>query len=113
MAVFTGIPAIPTNGLQDWQVLLFSAVKENIELLTGERGGGGLAAVLGSNIRVEPVPEQSMKAATAKGNGYTISGKPVADVHEFGKLIVDVNKLAYDLAKTNQALNTLIQQLKQ
>ena len=38
MARFTAIPAVPQGGITDWQSVLITSVKENVELLTGLRG---------------------------------------------------------------------------
>ena len=35
---YSGIPAVPTTGVDEWQVRMLSAIKENVELLAGIRG---------------------------------------------------------------------------
>ena len=35
---FTSVPAVPQGGFTDYQTVLISTVKENVELLTGLRG---------------------------------------------------------------------------
>ena len=44
MARFTAIPAVPQGGITDWQSVLITTVKENVELLTGLRGEADLAS---------------------------------------------------------------------
>lgn len=114
MARFTSIPAIPQGGMTDWQTILISAVKENVELLTGIRGelDGNSRAVTKGDVTLLELPLQDMKQVSAKGAGFTISGQEVAGLDDYGKLINDVQTLANDLAYTRRALNLLIRQLK-
>jgi len=114
MARFTTIPNVPQGGMTDWQTILISQVKENIELLTGQRneGDGASRAVTKGDITLLELPLQDMKQVSAKGTGYTISSQEVAGLDDYGKLINDVQTLANDLAYTRQALNLLIRQLK-
>jgi len=114
MARFTAIPAVPQGGVTDWQSVLISSVKENVELLTGLRGETDLAskAVTQGQIGLQEMPDQNLKQVTAKGAGFTISGQQVAGLDDYGKLITDVQTLANDLAYTRAVLNALIKQLK-
>ena len=114
MARFTAIPAVPQGGITDWQSVLISSVKENVELLTGLRGETDLAskAVTYGQIRVTPMTAQKLQQVSAKGAGFTISGQEVAGLDDYGKLITDVQTLANDLAYTRNVLNALIRQLK-
>ena len=82
MARFTAIPAVPQGGITDWQSVLISSVKENVELLTGLRGESDLIS------------------------------QEVAGLDYYGKLITDVQTLANDLAFTRAVLNALLRQLK-
>lgn len=52
MATFVGIPAI-TQGLTPWQKMFMDATKENLELLTNQRGTGAKAAVLKGDISAD------------------------------------------------------------
>jgi len=114
MARFTAIPAVPQGGITDWQSVLISSVKENVELLTGLRGETDLAskAVTLGQITVNPMTAQNMQQVSAKGAGFTISGQEVAGLDDYGKLITDVQTLANDLAYTRSVLNALIRQIK-
>ena len=116
---FTGIPNIPTEGLTDWQSQVFNAIKENVELLCGNRGETDLysAAIIKGDIRVSSVSNQDMQQVTAVGRTWTsISGLPagesLADGPDFVNLAKDVQTLANDVAVNRLALNTLIGQLK-
>ena len=114
MARFTAIPAVPQGGITDWQSVLISSVKENVELLTGLRGEADLIskAITQGQITVSLMPDQDLKQVTAKGAGFTISGQEVAGLDDVGKLITDVQTLANDLAFTRAVLNALLRQLK-
>ena len=86
MARFTAIPAVPQGGITDWQSVLISSVKENVELLTGLRGETDLAskAVTRGQITLLEQPDQNMKQISAKGSGFTISGQEVAGLDDYG-----------------------------
>ena len=114
MARFTAIPAVPQGGITDWQSVLISSVKENVELLTGLRGEADLAsrAVTKGQITLQEMPTQNMRQVSAKGTGFTISSQQVAGLDDVGLLITDVQTLANDLAYTRNVLNALIRQLK-
>ena len=114
MARFTAIPAVPQGGITDWQSVLISAVKENVELLTGLRGEVDLQskAVTQGQVTLEQMSEQNMKQVSAKGAGFTISSQQVAGLDDYGKLINDVQVLANDLAYTRAVLNALIKQIR-
>lgn len=114
MARFTAIPAVPQGGITDWQSVLISSVKENVELLTGLRGEADLAsrAVTKGQITLLEMPSQNMRQVSAKGTGFTISSQEVAGLDDVGLLITDVQTLANDLAYTRNVLNALIRQLK-
>lgn len=114
MARFTAIPAVPQGGITDWQSVLISSVKENVELLTGLRGEADLQskAITQGQITVNQMSSQNLKQVSAKGAGFTISGQEVAGLDDYGKLITDVQTLANDLAYTRAVVNALIKQLK-
>mgnify|MGYP005990714393 FL=1 len=114
MARFTAIPAVPQGGITDWQSVLISSVKENVELLTGLRGEADLAsrAITKGQITLQEMPAQNMRQVSAKGTGFTISSQQVAGLDDVGLLITDVQTLANDLAYTRNVLNALIRQLK-
>lgn len=110
---FTAIPAVPT-GLNDWQNQLLNNLKENVELLCGIRGEADRAsqAVLRSDVRLAEIAPQRMVRVTAEGKGYTISGQQVADLDDVGKLIVNVQELANDVAYLRSVVQVLVSQLK-
>lgn len=106
-------PEVPDT-LLDWQSVLFSAMKENIELLTGTRGESDLAsmAIVRGDLTVKQVGEQSMISVTTSGDdGYTISAQDVAALNAMRNLRSDVQALANDLYATRQALDLLIRNM--
>lgn len=109
---FTSIPSIPQSGLTDWQFNTLTAMKENLELLTGARGGSATRAVVAGQIGVQPAPTQSMTQVTATGAGYTISGVDVPSLADYIKLAQNVQSLANDVANLRGTLNALISQLR-
>lgn len=107
---YIAVPEIPDSGLTDVQAQILSAIKENVELLTGTRGEGDLdsRAVARGDVTAKKVGLQNMSQVSAKGSGFTISGSDVASLAEFSKLIDDVQQLANDLFITRQALDLII-----
>lgn len=109
---FSAIPNIPQQGLTDWQFVTLNAMKENLDLLTGARGGVTGTAITKGNITVVDAPTQTMQRVTAEGTGYTISGVTVPSLDDYGKLVTNVQQLANDVASLRTTLNTLLNQLK-
>lgn len=111
---FTALPEVPDGSLLDWQSVLFSAIKENLELLAGTRGESDLAsrAIVRGDLSVQQVGRQEMVAVSARGTGFTISGSDVAGLDDYGRLVNDVQKLADDLFFTRRALDLLIKELR-
>tara|TARA_R100001594_G_scaffold54753_3_gene88340 strand:+ start:605 stop:964 length:360 start_codon:yes stop_codon:yes gene_type:complete len=111
---FTGIPAVPHEGLTDLQTQIFSSVKENVELLTGTRGEADLAsrAVVRGEISVNTMPDQNLRQVTAKGVGVSISSNDVPTFADYNKLRQDVQTLADDLAYTRSVINLLVRQIR-
>lgn len=109
---FSAIPSIPQQGVTDWQFSTLSAMKDNIELLTGARGSTAGVAITKGAVTVVAAPAQSMQRVTAEGTGYTISGVTVPSLDDYGKLVSNVQQLANDVASLRTTLNTLINQLK-
>ena len=99
-ARFTGIPAIPTTDMADWEAQVFHSIKENVELLCGSRGEGDEAskAILKGNISVSSMEQQDMRV--------------VSGIAALADLVAAVQTLANDLAEQRDTLNTLIEQLK-
>ena len=114
MARFTGIPSLPQQGVDEWQVRVLGAMKQNIELLIGSRGERDLSsrALLKSSVRIEGTPEPSLRSISAVGSGFTISGAQVPSLADYQALVRDVQLLANDVAQLRTAVNVLISQLR-
>ena len=110
---FAAIPSIPQGGLTDWQFNTLTAMKENLELLTGARGAdNSVRAVVKGQVTVPNPPTQNMTRVTAQGTGFTIGGATVPSLDDYSKLVSDVQQLANDVANLRATVNTLINQLK-
>ena len=110
---FTSIPNIPQGGITDWQFSTLTAMKENIELLTGARGlDNSVRAIVNGQVTVPSPAAQTMSRVTAAGTGFTISGVNVPSLDDYVKLLSNVQQLANDVASLRATVNTLINQLK-
>lgn len=114
MARFTGIPALPQAGVEEWQYRFLSAVKQNMELLIGTRGeqDGSSRAVTKASITVGSVPNPSLQALSASGAGFTVGGAQVPSLADYQALLSDVQRLNSDVAQLRTTVNTLISQLR-
>jgi hypothetical protein len=80
MARFTAIPAVPEGVGSEWQTSLLEAMKENIELLTQQRGerDRSSSAITRDRVRVLPV-ESRVAGLTTRSEGTSIGfGAPAA-----------------------------------
>jgi hypothetical protein len=93
---------------------VLSAMKENIDLLTDQRGEADKASVVltKAGITVNPAPEMTLKQMSATGAGFMINGVQVPSLEDHIKLIQDVRTLAGDVVNVRATLNALITQLK-
>ena len=111
MPTFASIRDIPQTGLSEWESAVLNAMKENIEILMGQRASG-VRAITSDTVTVQQQDVQQMKQVTATGAGYTISGVTVAALDDHVKLINNVQQLANDVASLQQVVNVLIGQLR-
>ena len=111
---FTAIPPVPLVGSEPWQVQLLNAMKENIELLTGTRGEVDFAsaALTRAALTVTVPPEQTMTQISAQGNGVSINNTAVPAFEDYTQTLVDLQKLANDVAAVRATLEVLILQLR-
>ncbi len=103
---FVATPEVPTGGgLLDWQAVLFSAMKENIELLTGTRGEGDLIsrAIVRGDIASTRLGTQSMH--TAQHYNEMATADALVAIRN------DMQNLANDVYHTRNAFNDLIKEL--
>jgi hypothetical protein len=111
MPQYTGIPAIPNEGLPQWQYDLLQAMKENIEIMMGQRGPG--RAVTNDTIGVAPQNFQTMRQLSARGDFVVVGAFNVPVLEDYTKLLNDVQQLATDVSKIQDALNALLQNARQ
>lgn len=109
---FSALPPVPQVGVPEWQFQFLNGVKQNLELLTGQRGVTGFEAIVTGQISVQPIGELSIQQTSAQGSGFNISGSDVASLDDYIKLLVDVNTLIGDVAYIKAVLNALIGQLQ-
>lgn len=112
VARFNSIPDIPQGGLTPWEFSTLSAIKENVDLLTGARGVDSNTALIKGQVTLSSAPTQQMTRITAEGNGFTINDVVVPSLTDYVKLLRDVQQLANDVANLRNTVNTLIAQLK-
>ncbi len=114
MPQYQGLPAIPSEQIPQWQYDILSAMKENIEIMMGQRGPG--RSVTNDTVNVIAADRQVMKQLSARGDFYelTTSGGqiffPTRD--DYVKLLNDTQQLAIDVANIQAALNTLLENLR-
>jgi len=111
---FTGIPELPQKNVPAWQAGILGAMKEDVELLIGQRGetDSNSKAVTQGAVTLPELSTQNMQQVSAKGNGFSHSGDDIASLDDYVKLITDVQTLANDLKYTRDTLNALIRQIK-
>jgi len=109
---YTPLPPVPQVGIPEWQFQFLNGVKQNVEILTRQRGNTGYEALIAGQVTVQPLGDLNLRQVTATGAGFTISGVNVASADDHTKLIVDVQTLIGDVALLKDVLNTLISQLK-
>lgn len=111
---FSAVPPVPQLDNPEWLYRFNSAIKQNVELLTGQRGSSGFNALLSGQVTASFVPELQMKQVTAKGTGIAVNSTaatPVVLQSDYVNLIVNVQTLANDVAVIRSTLNSLLAQL--
>lgn len=119
MSRFTGIPSVPEGVAGEWQAKLLGTLKENIELLTGQRGERDLAskAVTKGDVTLRSVPSSVFSGVTARGDGFEITppNEPtieVASLEDFVTLINDTRLLAEEVRLLRLTVDALIAQIR-
>jgi hypothetical protein len=111
MPQYTGIPAIPNESIPQWQYDLLQAMKENIEIMMGQRGPGRV--VTNDTLGVAPENRQLMRQISARGDFVTVGAFDVPVLEDYTKLLNDVQQLATDVSKIQDALNALLINMRQ
>lgn len=109
---YAPLPAVPQVGIPEWQFQFLNGVKQNVEILTRQRGDTGYQAIVSGQVGVQPMGDLNLRQVTATGAGFTISGVNVASAEDYAKLVVDVQTLIGDVAYIKDVLNALINQLR-
>jgi len=102
---------------------LFKALKENVEILTGQRNGvsGVAKAVTTDMVTVQPTDVQTMKRVLAGGNGFATSYPNSASIvyplviisyTDYQQLVADVQNVANDVARLQNVVDSLIANLR-
>lgn len=114
MARFSGIPDIPQGGIDEWQALVLSSIKENVELLTGQRGesDGASQALVRGQISLSDLPAPRLTRITAQGYSVVANNVAVPTYQDYSNLLKDFNNLAADYAVLRSAVETIIRQLR-
>ena len=87
-----------------------TAVKQNLEMLTGSRSAGFKAVLKGSvTTNIQPM---SVQGLAATGQVSVISNIPVPSYNDYVSLIKDVAALREELARTKAELASLVRNLK-
>ncbi|MCH9837311.1 hypothetical protein K0U83_16735 [bacterium] len=114
MPQYQGLPAIPSEEIPQWQYDILSSMKENLEIMMGQRGPG--RTVTNDAIGVEAAERQTMKQLSARGDFYELTTTggviyfPTRD--DYVKLLNDTQQLAIDVANIQSALNALLENLR-
>ena len=123
MASFAPVPDVPLEGLNLAESSLFKALKENVEILAGTRTQG-VRAITSDVVTIQATDNQGHPRVTAAAFGYATTytnGAQLAaqtgnitiiSVTDYVNLVQDVQNVMNDLAKVQNALNSLIGQLR-
>jgi hypothetical protein len=108
---------IPEPPLEDLNFALFetlTALKQNIELLTGQRNeiDSASRAIVPSTVTVADPGTPKYTGTTASGIRFTVNGVQVPSYADYMNLLTDVRNLGNDVAELRLLLSTLITQLK-
>lgn len=114
MTRFSAIPNPPQSEMTSWQYYMLSAIKENVDLLTGARGerDGASRAITKAVVTTASVPAPTMQQVTAQGAGVNLGGAVVPALDDYVELLKNVQALANDVTALRNTLNTLIGQLR-
>jgi hypothetical protein len=113
MARFSGIPSVTLEDPDPQLARILYALKENVELLTNQRGEPDRASValLSGSITTSQA-SSTYSGLTAKGVGTEVSGVAVPLLADYVKALQDIQTLAYDVAVLRNTVNALIAQLR-
>lgn len=112
MPQYRAIPHVDTPALKDVGTLgeIVSALTENVEILTGQRGPG--RAITNDALGVKPQDNLTRTQIRTPLGGTTSAAGGVPTYTEYVNLATDVQQLITDVAKIQYALNTLISNME-
>jgi len=112
MTRFIGIPSVPFE-MDNTTVRILLALKENVELLTGQRGesDGASAAITSGSLTVNQV-SGDFRGLSARATGATVGNVDVPLLEDYTKALRDMQQLAIDVAALRDTVNQLIKQLR-
>jgi hypothetical protein len=113
MARFSGIPAVPLEGADPNLTRVLMSLKENVELLTGQRNefDGASIAIVSGQVTT-PYSEGQITTLSARGAGLQLTEGAVPQFEDYIKLLKDVQTLVNDVASLRNTVNLLIAQLR-
>lgn len=115
MAKFSGLPGLPIGsaGVNPALMTMLTGMTENINLLTGAKADGSLAAITRSDMTgLTNVAPQRMRNISATGQGVNFNGYNFPLLEDYNKLAQDVQALANDVAALKQELQSVVTKLR-
>jgi hypothetical protein len=111
---FSAVPPPPLEGLDFSLYEKITSLKQNVELLTGQRKelDDASRALTPASVTVAELDNPKYVGSTAAGIGFTVSGVRVPSYNDYNNLLTDVRNLANDVESLRTSLNTLISQLR-
>lgn len=111
---FTGVREVPLEGVNFALYESVVSMKQNLELLIGQRGESDNAsrAITPAYITVPEAGPQRSAAMTAEGAGFSLQNAQVPSYDDYIKALTDMRNLAADVAELRQIVNALLVQLK-
>lgn len=111
---FSSIQEIPLEGVDFHLFEVLTSMKQNIELLTGQRNEADIVskAVTAASVTIPDAGTPTFSGVTATGVSFTVNNVRVPSYDDYTKLLTDVQKLGNDVAELRSLLNTLLVQLR-
>jgi len=110
---FVATPAVPLSGLTEQEFRVLSAIKENMDLLTGVSNDKDFKATLTGQFTVLTLESLNSSPVQTSGRAYDVGdGKLVPSLEDFNTLLTAVNAITQDVKNLQDILNALITQAK-
>lgn len=108
---FAAMPGVPTQGLTDAEFRILTAIKQNIDLLTGQSANPAFRAVVSGQITVSTLGPLSATNVSLSGQAASVGGQVVPIASDFTALATTTQQLVNDMQLMRATLNSLIAQL--